>query len=99
MKRLDRKVLTMAQKRVVKRGLESGLTRLQVAYYSNPDFTPDQMEEIRLAFLDGLNASEIHVFADPRVSADEMCRIRNIYRESKTIRQKLKHLSDALSRV
>lgn len=92
----DQKPLSIAQKRVVKRGLESGLTKTQVALYSNPEFTPEQMDEIRLALLQGLNHSEIYVFADPRVSADEMRRIRNIYLESKAIRQDLKHLANAL---
>lgn len=99
MKTPDKKPLSIAQKRILKRGLESGLTRLEIALYSNPEFTPDQMDEIRLALLQGLDHSEIRVFADPRVSADEMRRIRKIYQDAKAIRQDLKVLGDSLTRT
>ena len=86
--------LSFAQSLVVKRGRESGLTEDQVSLYATPEFSPEQMEEIRLGILDGLSPSKLRVLADPLVSVDEMRRIRKIYRLSSEIDDGMSRLSE-----
>lgn len=91
--------LTAAQKSVIKRGFAGGLTESQISYYSDPAFSPEQMEEIRLGLLDGLKPSEVRVFADPLVSVDEMRRIRRIYLLTDEIDQGMKQLSNMIDKA
>ena len=75
--------LSLSQKSVIRRGFQAGLSENQIATYTNSRFTAKQMEQIRLAILNGLTPSEIRVIADPLVHADEMKRLRLVYASRK----------------
>lgn len=91
---LKSKNLSYAQSLVVKRGKDAGLTETQISLYAKSEFSPEQMEEIRLGILDGLSPSQLRVLTDPLVSVDEMRRIRNIYRLSSEIDEGMGRLNE-----
>jgi len=85
--------LSKEQMAVVDTGLNSGLTKRQILIYAKPEFSPRQMEELRLSILADIPKHELRVMADPRVSADDMRRIRNIYMLSTSIQNDMACLS------
>ena len=93
---LRTKNLSAKQQEEIQKGLSAGLTRRQISMYASASFTPEQMEQIRLAFQDGLPASDVRFLADPCVKVDDRRRIRSIYKKMGDIQQGMKNLDAQL---
>lgn len=86
------KHLSAQQQQIVQAGLACGLTRRQVRIYMNSALSPAQMEELRLAFLDGLSIREVKAMAHPGIDPDDLRRMRNIYALATEIQMDMKQL-------
>jgi len=82
----------------IKLGKKNGLTKEQIAIYSDPNFNPIQMQEIRLGYKNGLSDRQIAVYANHELPERVMEELRleaekivNSRRRDEQIRLGYKH--------
>lgn len=65
------------QLKMIKRGIEGGLTKEQINLYAVPEFDHDQMDEILIGIRNNkLSLEQIRLFADPKFDWQQMSTIR-----------------------
>lgn len=61
----------------IRTGMESGLSKLQVAFYANkPTLTHMQMKEVRLGLEGNLSNAQVEMYARPTLLPEQMMEIR-----------------------